>query len=86
MKKDRGIENADFKQGSILNLPFPDKTFSVAFTHATLWTVSDPIAALQELTRVVKPGGIIASREPSSEGLLYYPPKTPSFKRLFSSK
>ena len=73
LMEERKVQNAAFQTANILNLPFEDDAFDVAFTHAVLWTVKDPFAAIQELKRVVKPGGIIASREPSSEGLLYYP-------------
>ena len=44
-------------------LPFPDATFdAVTFTYLLRY-VSDPASTLQELARVVKPGGPIASLE-----------------------
>ena len=44
-------------------LPFPDATFdAVTFTYLLRY-VNDPAATLVELTRVVKPGGAIASLE-----------------------
>jgi ubiquinone/menaquinone biosynthesis C-methylase UbiE len=71
--EERRVQNAAFQKADILNLPFEDDVFDVAFTHAVLWTVRDPFSAIQELKRVLKPGGVSASREPSSEGVLYYP-------------
>jgi ubiquinone/menaquinone biosynthesis C-methylase UbiE len=38
-------------------LPFPDATFDSALSTWTLCTVPDPIAALDEIRRVLKPGG-----------------------------
>ncbi|MCB1081651.1 MAG: class I SAM-dependent methyltransferase [Chlamydiia bacterium] len=77
LMQEREITNATFMQGSILSLPFENDQFDVAFTNAVLWTLSDPIPALQELKRVVKPGGIIACREPCFEGNLFYPESLP---------
>jgi demethylmenaquinone methyltransferase / 2-methoxy-6-polyprenyl-1,4-benzoquinol methylase len=44
-------------------LPFPDATFdAVTFTYLLRY-VDDPAATLRELTRVVKPGGVLANLE-----------------------
>lgn len=44
-------------------MPFPDATFdAVSFTYLLRY-VSDPAAALSELARVLKPGGVMASLE-----------------------
>src|ERR671915_413489 len=44
-------------------LPFPDRSFdAVTFTYLLRY-VEDPAAALRELVRVVKPGGVIAMLE-----------------------
>lgn len=39
------------------SLPFPDASFDVAVTTMVLCTVPDPVAAVAELCRVVRPGG-----------------------------
>ena len=38
-------------------LPFPDDTFDTAVATLVLCTVPDPVAAIVELARVLKPGG-----------------------------
>jgi ubiquinone/menaquinone biosynthesis C-methylase UbiE len=38
-------------------LPFPDDTFDTAVATLVLCTVPDPVAAISELARVLKPGG-----------------------------
>jgi SAM-dependent methyltransferase len=38
-------------------LPFPDDTFDTAAATLVLCTIPDPVAAIDELARVLKPGG-----------------------------
>ncbi len=52
-----------FHVGDVTALPFEDNFFDVAHCHAVLMHVPDRMATLAEVKRVLKPGGIIASRE-----------------------
>ena len=58
-----GHTNATFHVGSATELPFEDNYFDVAHCHAVLMHIPDTTATLAEVKRVLKPGGIIASRE-----------------------
>ena len=58
-----GHDNATFHVGDVTALPFDDDFFDVAHCHAVLMHVPDTRAALAEVKRVLKPGGVIASRE-----------------------
>ena len=58
-----GHGNATFHVGNVYELPFEDNFFDVAHCHAVLMHVPDTDAALREVKRVLKPGGIIGSRE-----------------------
>ena len=40
-------------------LPFPDASFDAALSTWTLCTIPDPVSALAELRRVLKPGGAL---------------------------
>ena len=55
--------NATFHVGDVTKLPFEDNFFDAAHCHAVLMHVPDTAAALAEVKRVLKPGGIIAARE-----------------------
>ena len=58
-----GHANATFHVGDVTALPFEDNSFDAAHCHAVLMHVPDTKAALAEVKRVLKPGGIISSRE-----------------------
>ena len=58
-----GHHNATFHVGDVTDLPFDDETFDVAHCHAVLMHVPDTPGTLSEVRRVLKPGGIISSRE-----------------------
>jgi len=58
-----GHMNATFHVGNAAELPFEDGYFDVAHCHTVLMHIPDTQAVLAEVKRVLKPGGIIASRE-----------------------
>lgn len=67
-------ENVTFQAGDAANLSFEDSSFDVVHAHQVLQHVSDPVAILREMHRVVKkPGGIISLREGDLPGSLLHP-------------
>lgn len=68
-----GHKNMTLHVGNVYELPFEDDSFDVAHCHAVLTHVPDTAAALAELKRVLKPGGIFASREMISEASFMEP-------------
>ena len=58
-----GHGNTTFHVGDVTDLPFEDDYFDVAHCHAVLMHVPDTEAVLFEVKRVLKPGGVVASRE-----------------------
>ena len=47
----------DLVHGSVENLPFPPGTFDVVVMTSVLCTVQDPLRAVSEAARVLRPGG-----------------------------
>jgi len=47
----------DFEQGNAANLPYPRNTFDFLVCRAAFKNFSQPVKALQEMHRVLKPGG-----------------------------
>ena len=68
-----GHANVTFRVGDVTDLPFDDDSFDVAHCHAVLMHVPDTPAVLAEVKRVLKPGGIIASRESIISSSFLYP-------------
>lgn len=71
---EQGATNVQFKTGNVYELPFADGTFDACFSNALLDHLSDPIAALREMRRVLKADGILGVRTADRDGYLFTPP------------
>jgi ubiquinone/menaquinone biosynthesis C-methylase UbiE len=63
----------DFRQGNASSMPFPDNTFDLLLCRAAFKNFGQPVRALQEMRRVLKPGGrglIIDLRRDASPELI----------------
>lgn len=69
----RGIGNVEFQHASVYALPFADETFDAVLAHAVLYHLAEPMQALRELWRILKPGGVIGLRDTDGDGDVYYP-------------
>jgi ubiquinone/menaquinone biosynthesis C-methylase UbiE len=47
-------------------LPFPDESFDMVTCQTVLIHVKDPMIAIQEMLRVLKPGGLMVAAEPNN--------------------
>jgi SAM-dependent methyltransferase len=55
--------NLRFEAGDVYDLGYPDDSFDVVHAHQLLQHLSDPVAALREMRRVCRPGGVVAARD-----------------------
>ncbi|KAF3902943.1 hypothetical protein ABW20_dc0100398 [Dactylellina cionopaga] len=70
----RNLQNITFQQADIFNLPFEDNSFDIVHMHQVLQHLATPpTAAIKELIRVCKPGGIIAARDGDFGGFTWFP-------------
>ncbi|MFJ7341818.1 methyltransferase domain-containing protein [Streptomyces sp. NPDC101110] len=69
----RGLTNVDFAVADVHGLDYPDATFCVVHAHQVLQHVGDPVQALREMKRVVRPGGIVAVRDADYAAMTWYP-------------
>ena len=59
--------------GDVYGLAYDDATFDVTHAHQVLQHLSDPVAALREMRRVTKPGGLVAVRDADYAGMFWAP-------------
>ncbi|MBL8954854.1 MAG: class I SAM-dependent methyltransferase [Myxococcaceae bacterium] len=63
------LTNVEFRHASVLELPFADAQFDVVWCAGVIMHTANPERALDELTRVLKPGGALYLLVYASEGL-----------------
>lgn len=56
---ERQVANVRFQVADIHELPFPDSSFDAVFTSAVLEHLENPVDALKEIRRVLRPGGLV---------------------------
>jgi ubiquinone/menaquinone biosynthesis C-methylase UbiE len=66
-------DNLSFTVGDVYALDYADDSFDVVFAHQVLQHLNDPVAALREMSRVAKPGGLIAARDGDYGAMVWYP-------------
>ncbi len=68
-----GLTNVSFEVGSVYELPFDDAGFDVVYAHQVMQHLADPVAALREARRVLRPGGLVALRESDYATMIHAP-------------
>ncbi len=70
---DREVPNVEVKNADVYRLPFSDAHFDVVHAHQVLQHLVDPIAALREMRRVCKSGGMVAARDGDYPAMTWFP-------------
>jgi SAM-dependent methyltransferase len=70
---ERGLHNVTFAVGDAYRLQFPDDSVDVVHAHQVLQHLTDPVAALTEMRRVGRPGGVVAVRDADYAATTWYP-------------
>lgn len=63
-----GIEQVEFIQGDLAELPLEDNSVDAAFAALVLHHVARPVSALQEMRRIIRPGGSLVLIDLVSHG------------------
>ena len=59
-------ELISFHQADAARLPLPDASFDVVTCQTVLMHLADPLAALKEMLRILRPGGLLVCVEPNN--------------------
>lgn len=70
---DRAGVEVTFAVGDVYALDLPDASFDVVHAHQVLQHLTDPVAALRELARVCRPGGLVAVRDVDYAATTWFP-------------
>ena len=71
--RDQGV-TIEAQTGDVYALQFPDASFDVVHAHQLLQHLSDPVRALVEMRRVLRPGGLLAARDSDYACFAWAPP------------
>ena len=76
-----------FAVGDAYGLTFEDDRFDVVHADQLLQHLADPVAALQEMRRVCRPGGIVAVRDADYAAMSWWPfdPRLNRWRELYSA-
>lgn len=64
---------ATFAVGDVFALDHPDDSFDIVHAHQVLQHLADPVAALVEMRRVARPGGVVAVRDADYAAMTWAP-------------
>jgi ubiquinone/menaquinone biosynthesis C-methylase UbiE len=80
-----GVSNVSIESASVYELPYVDDSFDVAYAHQVLQHLSDPVGALREMARVVRPGGYVAVRDADYYTMACHPemPLIDEWRRIY---
>jgi len=68
----RDLDGFELSVASVQELPYPDDSFDIVFYHHVIEHVPDPAGSLAELSRVLRPGGLIYIGTPNRHRLVGY--------------
>ncbi len=70
---EQGLPNLTAEAGDVYALGYADGAFDVVHAHQVLQHLSDPVAALREMARVCRAGGLVAVRDADYAAMTWYP-------------
>ena len=85
LASEKGISNLRFELGSVYDLPCPDASVDVVFAHTLVMHLAEPLRALKEMRRVLKPGGLVGIADDDMQTMLWEPmtPLLSEVQRIF---
>jgi len=85
LAEQRNITNVIFDVASAFDLPFPDDSFDVVYSHTVLHHLIDPVQALREQKRVTKREGYVIAAGVRDLALVQRYPRCPMLEKVFQA-
>jgi SAM-dependent methyltransferase len=79
----QGLANVEVLAGDARQTGLPAESFDLVHTRTLLVTIPEPAEVVVEMTRLARPGGLVASQEADAEFSICYPP-LPEWDRLWA--
>lgn len=79
------VDNVTYVAGDVYSLDFADAEFDVVYANQLLQHLTDPVRALREVRRVLRPGGLLAVRDADYATMSPHPkfPEFADWNRLY---
>ena len=68
-----GVGNVIFESGSIYEPSFEDASFDAIFAHQVLQHLDRPVVALEQVSRLLAPGGVVGARDVDWGSTTFFP-------------
>lgn len=78
-----GIDNVEFREGSVYELALPDGSVDACLAHSMVETLERPVDGLADIRRVLKPGGVVGVASVEYGGLILGGPNEPMLRRFY---
>ena len=82
--KCKHLSNAEFKHGSIYELPLEDNSSDFLYTRFLLEYLQEPVKGIKEMYRVCKKGGTVMLQDLDGQLLFHYPETIENLDKVLS--
>lgn len=82
-KSEQSRPNLQFEYADLYQLPYAENCFDAVYARLVFMHLTDPFKALQELQRVLKPGGKLLI-EDADRDCMFFEPEPPTFRSFWS--
>jgi ubiquinone/menaquinone biosynthesis C-methylase UbiE len=80
---EHGLDNVEFRVGSVYELGVPDASFDACLAHSLMEALDRPLDALREIHRALQPGGVVGVASVEYGGLILAGVHEPLLRRFY---